>query len=302
MKKVYNLILAFFVFYVCLSFSSCTVEKTDINATASTRQYSLSEAFSIYLEENHISGEVLYFTADCYNGTDETQAFAFVGNEVTGDLWFTDGWSCKKLLHGISIVKAPTVVATASKPIYIINGTIDSKARPYAYVVNESNPTILTGYGEDLTHMGGDEFCTIVTETDRKMSEGQIIGESQKKYYLYFDGTVLREYGGIQISEAEFLQLNKSEAILNGIKECGYAITELIYRANGIININCKKMTADGIAYENLTVKVIKNACVCIPSGQAQDADYVGRSTYSGSYKTAAFPDIATYPESFKPE
>lgn len=59
----------------------------------------------------------------------------------------------------------------------------------------------------------------------------------------------------------------------------------------------CEKQSGETTIYENLTIKVVKNNCICIPSGRAQDADYVGRSTYSGVYKTAAFPDIATYPE-----
>lgn len=283
--------------------SACSGEDISNNAAPDAPQYTLIESFELYLQSNDIPGNVLYFTADHYNSDDKTQAFAFVGSDGTGDLWYTDSKTTERLAESITAAEAPTVVATSSKPLYIIDGTTaDGVTQSYAYIVLDGKPIRLDRSGEDLTSMGGDDFCTIVSRADRKLSSGELTGESYKKYYLYFDGNALKEYGGIFISETEFLRLGKSDTILAGIAECGYTVTEIIYRANGLININCEKTADNETVYENLTVKVIGNNCICIPSGQAQDADYVGRSTYGGKYELAAFPEGAVYPDGFKAE
>ncbi len=287
---------------VCFVMMSCNQDNGCNNSYAATQQYDLHEFFENHLKTNGIEGDIWSFTPNDYQKNDNKQAFALVGNEQTSELWYTDGTTTECLLSKITVDGLPTVVETSSKPIYIIDIKDGEQNKSYAYIVTEGKPLSLVGSGEKLTHMGNDDFCTFVLCDDHKLSDGQQAGETRKKYYLYFDGTGFKEYGGIYITKDEFLRLNKSDAILNNISDCGYTVTNIIWRDNGIININCEKQTEEVTVYENLTVKVIKNNCICIPSGQAQDADYVGRSTYSGIYKIAAFPDIATYPESFKSE
>lgn len=296
-KSICVLVLLF-----CLVMVSCGQDNRCNNSSTPTQQSDLRELFKSHLENNGIEGELWSFTSNDYQKNNKKQAFALVGNEQSSELWYTDDTTTECLLSGIIVEGLPTVIETSSKPIYIIDIKDGEQNKSYAYIVVEGKALSLVGSGEKLTHMGNDDFCTIVSCEDHKLSDSQLTGKTHKKYYLYFDGTGLKEYGGVYITKDEFLRLNKSDTILNNISDCGYTVTDIIWRDNGIININCEKQTEKVTVYENLTIKVIKNNSICIPSGQAQDADYVGRSTYSGSYKTAAFPDIATYPEGFKTE
>lgn len=290
------------ILVICLlTLSACSVKEVNNVVVSGTVQYTLRERFDMNLNASGDTGEVVHFTAERFNGDEQTQAFAVVNVGSACDLWYTDSETSVKLVESVAISIAPTVVITSAKAMYIVDVTSsDGATRSYAYIVIDGCPVRLDGAGEDLTSMGGDDFFTNVSAVDRKLSDGTLNGESKKKYYLYFDGTALKEYGGIKITKTEFLQLNKSDAILSGIEECGYTVTDIIYRANGLININCEKTVSGETVYDNLTVKVLGKNAICLPSGLNQGGDYVGRSTYGGIYELSAFHDIATYPKEFE--
>ncbi len=295
-NRLFLLSLAIFGFMI----SACADNEIQPTGNTSTVQYTAKDGFLEYLKDREIDSDLLYFTSDRFDTTNEMQSFAIVGSNNNSELMYTDGKEVSILKKGLILKNAPTVALTSTKPLYLLSCVdISGKAVSYAYTVADGQPVELIGAGEELMSMGNDDFCTTVSQNDRYAVDGYIDGRSQKRYYLYFDGEKFREYGGIAITEPEFAKLNKSETVLNSIRECGYTVNGLIYRANGIVNINCEKTVGNRTEYENLTVKIIKNTCICIPSGNSQEADYVGRSTYGGSYKTAAFPEIATYPEKF---
>lgn len=122
MKNIFRSLLILVV--ICLSITSgCTQKSVDTNETTDIVQYTLREAFDIYLESNGISGEVLYFTTDHYNSEQEMQAFALVDTDGICDLWYTDSQTVKMLAGDITVAEAPTTVTASSKQIYIIDGT-----------------------------------------------------------------------------------------------------------------------------------------------------------------------------------
>jgi len=297
MKKICCLLLLF-VFVFVFAITACSEKLVNADAASGTVQYTLREYFEMQISERGDSGEVAYFTTGQYSGDEHAQVFALVKNEGICDLWYADSSTVVKLVDNISVVDVPTVVTMSAKQMYIVDGTdANGVAKSYAYIVVDSKPVWMGNVGENLTSMGGDNFFTIVPSGDRKLSQGMLSGQSTRKYYLYFDGDSLREYGGVEISESEFLKLNKSDVVIKNIKECGYSVVGIIYRGNDLININCEKADNGEITYENLTVKMLGKNVVCLPSGLNQDADYVVRSSFGGRYDLAAFSDIAVYPE-----
>lgn len=167
----------FYILLMCLSLciltiSGCSDNSINANTESKPLQLTLSEAFEQYLSSNNISGEILYFTSNSYTGGEEMQAFTLVGTNEAADLWYTDAKITEKLVSQITISEAPTVVTTSSKPIYIVDVISEGNVKQsYAYVVIDGKPLRLSGHGEDLTSMGGDDFFTVVSTTDQKTIE-----------------------------------------------------------------------------------------------------------------------------------
>jgi hypothetical protein len=112
-------------------------------------------------------------------------------------------------------------------------------------------------------------------------------GHTYKRYYLYWTGTGFKEYGGVAISENKLSEYAGASEFLALIRQNGGRITEIYYRANGIININYRYNEAS-YSYDcaNFTLKVSGSSVV--------PAEIPGDG---GAFKAAFFPSIATYPE-----
>ena len=113
-------------------------------------------------------------------------------------------------------------------------------------------------------------------------------------YWFYWDeeSCSIKEYGAKEITADEFCQFIGGQDILERIKADNEKLTKILYRANGIININYTS--------GNTTI-AIQNGC-CYFFGEnfdsisSTDHSYEDSNTF-GEYLTAFLPEIATYPD-----
>lgn len=148
-----------------------------------------------------------------------------------------------------------------------------------------------------------DNGTDIVVKGDGTKSELST-GHTRKRYYLYFDGTSFKEYGGIKITQTQLESAKGGQDAINSIKKAGYQIGDIFYRANGIININCCKTTGSGDDAhkdnENVTLLYKNDSITCVYGPYPRNtSDYVLNSSYGGVYAAAAYPSAATYPDGF---
>lgn len=122
-------------------------------------------------------------------------------------------------------------------------------------------------------------------------------GHTWKKYYLYWDDG-FKEYGAIYISEEDLEKCEGAKDILSQIASKGGIVTNIMYRENGIININIEMIDDTYLVNENVTLKLNGNS-VSLVTVNDYGEDEVQKSSYGGIYLEARYPDIASYPDSF---
>lgn len=116
------------------------------------------------------------------------------------------------------------------------------------------------------------------------------IGHTWKPYYFFWnEGTNnFCEYGGTEIT---LNQLNRLKDVSEQIAEYeneGFTLLNILYRANGIININFERATDTECKYENLTLYI-----KYYDSTILMDDEILERN--EGTYLKAINPKIAVY-------
>lgn len=107
--------------------------------------------------------------------------------------------------------------------------------------------------------------------------------EGPVRYYYFVEDGQLLEYGGIRISLDELMEFDGAQEIVEGAMDEGYAIEDIIYRANGVINLNLRRDGEDAsfsLRYDDASVRFWQEC--------------------AGSYALARNPDAAVYPEAFQ--
>lgn len=99
-------------------------------------------------------------------------------------------------------------------------------------------PVIMPG---ELKIIGDNYFSCSVSDFGGMQADGEnnTIGRCWYTYYYYFDGNEFKEYKGKRISENEFASIIGSADLISEIKSNGITVRNIIYRSNGIIDINC---------------------------------------------------------------
>ena len=107
-----------------------------------------------------------------------------------------------------------------------------------------------------------------------------------------------KEYGAIYILEEDLEKCEGAKDILSQIASKGGIVTNIMYRENGIININIEMIDDTYLVNENVTLKLNGNS-VSLVTVNDYGEDEVQKSSYGGIYLEARYPDIASYPDSF---
>lgn len=260
--------------------------------------------------KNNTSDTIIETYYDDFDGDGQDEMFAITGQKSTGNVWFVSNSTCEKLQYNYSNA-SPS--ATDKFKVIDING---KKYFNYFEIYgNGQTVTIVCFIGKSnkITakqfngYMSGDENGLYVTNSvyDCQISKndfnaGNYSGgmRSWKNYWYYYDETAddFKEYGGTEITKEQFCQFDGAEDILNLVTE-GY-IYNILYRANGIININI--LEESGLFKENDAYNCT-NILVGYDDGSVwvieDENDDYSPNIHSGFYLPALDEDIAVYPE-----
>lgn len=243
----------------------------------------------LLLEEANAE-DILLFLYDDYDGDGIHEAFALIGDTSAytmyeGDLWFVSPLFCRALQTGLSYCD---ISAQGDQPPILFTAEENyggSGSTSYLWTVVDSAPVeVQESMSGGFEYGGGNVFYAYPDAFDM-FSDGT--GHSWKRYYYFLDGTEMREYGGIYITLDDLLEFEGAGEILSDAMAEGYEIGEIIYRSNGIINVNLVHRDGKLDSYDNLTLMY----------DDVRVVDLGER--FGGVYLPANDPAIADYPTEF---
>lgn len=231
------------------------------------------------------NANILLFNCGDYDGDGVQEAFALTGRKTdwaySGSIWFVSRNLTEKVHEG-SYYSLQMKGEEGAMVCTTEEGYGGSGSKSHIWVVNDGRPvkvdaTIAGG----LSYGGGNKFYAFPSAFDG-WTDGT--GHTWKRYYYYLDGSELKEYGGIYIELEQLLMFDGADEIIAWVKKEGYQILNIIYRANGIINVNLRS----GRQNSHLTLQYDASTVI--------DLD----KNYGGTYALANTPQQATYPARFE--
>lgn len=256
--------------------------------------------------------EVDDFCVSDYNRDGKPEAFALVGDEdefgaYTGSLYFVTENQVTPVVTDESFWPYHgdrRMLRFDSCDFYLIGKYYTTGDATYIFGVNENGwyEHVFSLQGMALTQISRSPRMTIVlSEYDREKDKTTELpsGHTWKDYYLYWDGD-FKEYGGIEISEADLLTCKGASEYVDMIRKAGCQIGRIYYRENGVININYSREDDVSIAYENMTLQLQGDTVTAVTVNEYDD-DPLGKLSYGGVYLPALYAERATYPKAFKP-
>lgn len=231
---------------------------------------------------------IAFFCAD-YDGDGAQEAFAFVGTlddsfgyaSYKGDLWFVNAGGAQPVQQGneydiLEMLGNPPTMIFHAEEYHGGSGSVS-----YTWIVENGAPkTASVPESGDLEWAGGNDYYGYPDAFDM---DDDGTGHTWKRYYFFMDGGTLKEYGGITISQDELLEFNGAKELLQGKIDEGYSIGDIIYRENGVINVNLDR----GSENANLSLRYDETS-----------VSYWEEN--GGVYLTASDPSIAVYPAEFR--
>jgi hypothetical protein len=119
-------------------------------------------------------------------------------------------------------------------------------------------------------------------------------GATHKRYWLFWDGGLLREYGGLRVSEDQLRRFAYGRTVLDALKDEGHIINEIYYRGNGVINVNYSRIENDGtVLWEHKNLLYRNGEVTDIPVDWGYNSNFdnseekYGYGHYNASYHSA---------------
>ncbi len=258
-----------------------------------------------YLVSQVGADNIIDFCVADFDNDNTIEAFAIVGEvsdmgDCFGSLYYVKNNTLDLVLENEGFwvyTEGKNILDFGNEKFYITGKYYTTGDSTYIFGV--SNGTWyehdFSRYGMALTQIGDSLDMSITYSAYDHSSDGT--GHTWKEYYLYWnDG--FKEYGAIHILEEDLTKCDGAKDILNQISSKGGIVTEIMYRENGIININYEIGDSTYYTYENATLKLNGNS-VSLVTVNDYGEDTLQKSSYGGIYLTAMYPNIASYPDSF---
>lgn len=230
-----------------------------------------------------------------YDGDGINEAFALLNERewsgiLSGDLWFASPLFCNALQTGKSYCMMQKCGNSAPILFTAEENYGGSGSTSYLWTVIDSTP-IEVNMGElegfDLNSYG--EFVIYPSAFDR-CTNGT--GHTWKAYYCMLDGLEIVEYGGMYIKRDELEQYRGAAEILSAAEKSGYRVGDIIYRDNGVINVNL----CDGSINDNLTLRISEDRFGVWDTGEQYGGIYdLTSGTTSNVVYADHFPAPGTY-------
>ncbi len=259
--------------------------------------------------------EKLYdFVADDYDLDGSYEAFAVLGEfngfEIAGDIYFVTDEGVEKIngeKYYLDYDRYP-VFDLGDRKLYRVWHVFTTGKSAYVYGVKDGKwyEHEISQRGQDLERMGLSDNFTIVNGSDYDSGyfadDNSTSGHTWKTYYLYWNGEEFREYGGIEITEEQFLKCEGAQHILDLAEENDCFVSNILYRGNGLINVNLTDRDFYGnenYYYFSLILDDGKLEYLRTDGNLSSQDDEFEYNVCSGIMYPAFLEDIADYPESF---
>ena len=275
--------------------------------------------------KDNVTDEILCFVPDDFDNDGEKEAFAFVGhlsddgenatwdgipyfinNKIIQKLssdtrygysvdrdWYMKGCREIELGKNKGVVFTLYYASTSIDEIYgLKNGNLIRYRIPNTkgkLQVTENFITLIVDAYDASWEEINDDRC----------------GHTWKPYYFFWNDGInnFSEYGGIEITLDQLNQLKDVSNVVNEYKNNGYNIYNILYRANGIININFEKIEEPDIIqqseykYQIMINHLYKNITLHIKYDTKNLLQDEIIENNSGIYLSAINPQIAVYPD-----
>lgn len=259
--------------------------------------------------------EKLYdFVIDDYDLDGNYEAFAVKGRrsgyDIEGDIYFVTVEGVEKIngeTYYLDYDRYP-VFDLGDRKLYRVWHVFTTGRSAYVYGVKDGEwyEHEISQRGQDLERMGLSDNFTIVNGGDYDIGysagDNMTAGHTWKTYYLYWNGEEFREYGGIEITEEQFLKCEGAQHILDLAEENDCFVSNILYRGNGLINVNFTDRDFYGnekYYYFSLILEDGKLEYLRTDGNLSNKDDEFEYNACSGIMYPAFLEDIADYPESF---
>ncbi len=248
------------------------------------------------------SGSVLrQYYAD-FDADGAMEMFALTGKEVakgTNEIWFASQKETVCLMEAEEGLN----VDQSEQGVYEVNDrqklfavrciTMGRYATSKCYYVQAGQAQEVS-VGAQLEQISGESFAVYPPADDCMMENGRYSGRTCKPYGIKWTGTGFEEYPVKKLTLDELSEYSGAKRVLEQIQECGYQISQIYYRSNGLIQINVQKplQEENSFIYENVTLNVV-NGEVSVAEHFKDGQDLVEKSTYGGSYQASVWEEPA---------
>lgn len=199
------------------------------------------------------SDDIVQTYYDDFDGDGENELFALVGKSYSGSVWYVSNTLIEKLeetYFDMSSGQGHGEILNVDDGKCFEYFQIYGNGQYVTIVCMLGNEHVKTAkisgclsYGENGWYLSTSEYDCTIDEEDFHRGEYFGTGRSWKNYWYYFDknSNAFKEYGGTEITKEQFCEFNGAEEILSLITTG--TIYNILYRENGIININIVEET-----------------------------------------------------------
>lgn len=252
-------------------------------------------------------GHIIWSRYDDYDSDGNCEMFALISSEeksydtLYGELWFANLNQVYKLEDYYDYYRKPQMytfkensfiafeVVSVTDSLTLLWGVQNGEpfqpsltSKGNGFSVNDYNEAVLTDscYG------------FLKTVYDNEPDNEIWTGHTWNPYFYYWDGKSFREYGAIEITIDELLQIEGADELLNYVRNQGATVNEIYYRNNNIIQINFQNKEREdnhiNTFYRNIMVRY---------NGEKIELDK--SSIGEGNFSKALNSSLAEYPTKF---
>ena len=274
MKIIKNITVISLTLSVLLTACGQDTEIKDSSAavsTASTTAASFQEKISKIMADT-TKDPVYIESTDDYDRNGQPEAFVVTvlaqdakgdGGFCTGNLYFVaSDLTVTRLENNVPVEydKAgpdPSyyqILRYSDRDLFVFNecGGTDIRSMVYSVSGNKAVSALDKNMCIELQKTDNEhEILANVTDFDANVDEDGIgSGRTEKTYWFYYKNGKIYEYNGKEISVSDLKKIGGAAAIIDGSCKNGWKIQNVLYRPNGIININYRHTCKSG-AYDN---------------------------------------------------
>lgn len=256
------------------------------------------------------NGKIVYEHYNDFDSDGICEMFAIVGKEmdddtIRGTIWFANQQGAYKIEESKDYWKYPEVYLFGNDMFIAFNEYYSTGTITYLWGVQNSKPFqpsltekangfTINNYNEVIIINSAYDAAKTIYDNWKVLPDDELwTGHTYNQYYYYWTGSSFREYGAIEITVNELLQIDGAEELIEYISDSGSTINEIYYRDNDIIQINYQKEERDTNAtityYNNITFRYTGQKITL------EECDFE-----AGIIKRALNTSLAVYPDEFE--